>query len=706
MAKTQVISKKVVGKKETAPKKQSVKKIVVKKETKNVPIKKKIVKKETKKDTTEKNPKVQFSLIESSLNVLLADCNSDDEKSIQNLIFEALLNGHSDNIIAKIYSILSKDRFKYDCKSKIWYLINEFNIWKKEEDGSLVKQDILEKVSVSVNDSYNLLKDFIDECTKKKKCELEICQTFLKRITKNKVRIIKYLGSNTNKNSCLGELKGLCDRGNIASKFDNINRYIIGFNNGIYDLKNYKFRLPKPSEMVSMSVGYDYLDDDKIETKLSKANKILKKVLTAYFEKQEDHDTVITEIAACLDADPSLEQFYYHSGGGSNGKGVIAQLIRDTFGDYQKPIKIGYITKSKNETDPNKPDPTMAELPNIRIGLLLEAKSEMTIENDIVKRITGRDPQVCRQLQGINFSFIPVVRLFIQSNYDINIEDASGYDIKRRFKARNFPYTFCQNPDPKNKKEKQGNDGLKKELSKDIYKLAFFKYLLKYYKIFVSNGRKIKESDNCKKETNRLLNINDPVGSFLDEYTLKTNNYSDVIQVTKLVEIFKKLNQEHPLANTIAIRKMTPILEKRNHRVAKNNFLYCHNISFNKEKLDASLKALEEDMIDGKEQMIEDVEFNDELENDGNYKLELSGDEEEIPVVKSKKHSKKSIKIESSDDESEHISSKKQIKPIKKIIEEYDESSEEDSEEELSDIEEFESSDDDDSDDNSGSDSD
>lgn len=674
-SKTPVTQKKVVTKKDKVPEKKTTKK-------------------KTEKEVVTKKPKIEFSLVDSCLASLLADCNGEDadllieERTLIRLIFDVLINGLTDNKVAKIYLSIAKERFRYDASSKTWYLINKSNIWRKDTDGSSVKQDILEKVSISVEEIYQKSKNFINECSEKKRCDGETSRGLVDRIMKGRTRINNYLGDNTRKARCLSELKGLCNHENVSAKFDNVNAYIIGFNNGVYDLKNNKFRLPKPKEMVSMSVGYNYVESKEMKTKLEKAMKILKKVLTSYFETIEDHDTIITEIAACLDANPSLEQFYYHSGVGANGKGVIALLIRNTFGDYQKSIKTDYITESKIQIAPNQADPTMAELPNVRVGLLYEAKSEMTLKSDIVKRITGQDPQVCRQLHGVNFTFTPVVRLFIQSNHDITIEDACSNSIKRRFKARKFPYTFVENP--KEKYEKQSNENLKKELSKDIYKLAFFKYLLKYYNEFVSNGRKIHESANCKKETIRLLSINDPVGAFLSQYTIRTNNnITDRVKMTDLVNYFKKLNSEHPTANSMSIQKMKAILTSKNYRTVKTGYETCCGIKLLKDDIDRDINLAESG-----EPTKNEPEFDDEIENDGNYKLTLSSDEEEIPVVRAKKHSKKPTKIElNTDDEigaDDHINTKKQIKPIKHksprkkiVIEEL----ESESEDELSELE-------------------
>ena len=79
---------------------------------------------------------------------------------------------------------------------------------------------------------------------------------------KKVLKVIQKLKTNNSKKSIMDECKTLFYEKNFQNKLDT-NPYLIGFENGIYDLEAGEFRHGRPDDYVSMSTGIDYIPFDE-----------------------------------------------------------------------------------------------------------------------------------------------------------------------------------------------------------------------------------------------------------------------------------------------------------------------------------------------------------------------------------------------------------------------------------------------------------
>lgn len=591
-----------------------------------------------------------IDVVDNVLTSLLGNERESRRKNVR-LAFRILIKGPDDSKLAELYKQLAGHRFKYDKKQKAWYLINEYNIWDNEPEGHRVKNDIRVQLSsfieVVFNKTNNLLKELSSKYKRNAQIKNEIKQT-MEMIDGNFNSVTKYLNNQAKKKACLAELKGLCNEIDVFTAMDSVNMYLFAFTNGVYDLKNGIFRLPTPQELVSVTCGYDYDVSDKKGLEIAK-NK-LREFMLSLFETEEDHNTIVSEIAYSLDGDPNLEQFYVWIGGGANGKTTLSKIIKATFGAYYKSVGIAYFCKVGKENNGTAADPVMASLKDARYVGTSEPDNNVTLKMDLIKQMTGQDEQSCRHLFRENFSFTPKCRIFFQSNYDVKIEGASGHDIIRRVKCRRFPYKFCNKPIEAH--EKKGDTSLKVTLRANIYKMAFFLYLLPFYNKFVERGRKVKESKSSILETKRLLQVNDPFGEFIEDYVEKTTDMKDKLKIS---EIKKKFDETRGENGDISGGTIKQTLVNRGFKVTRiKGYDTCSFIKINLEKI-----ASDANNVDAEE----------------NINIDFVSDDEPTIIQPSTKKSKKIVE-ESDEDQKDEES-------------EYDELSEEDpSEESNSDEEE------------------
>ena len=105
---------------------------------------------------------------------------------------------------------------------------------------------------------------------------------------------------------------------NIDKKMDS-NPYLIGFNNGIYDLDSGTFRSGKPEDYVSMSVEYDYVDFNGNEPVFDDLDRYFKNL----FKNIEIREYVLRSLASRLEGQNNNCQINIWTGSASNGKSVF-----------------------------------------------------------------------------------------------------------------------------------------------------------------------------------------------------------------------------------------------------------------------------------------------------------------------------------------------------------------------------------------------
>ena len=511
--------------------------------------------------------------------------SNNKESKIDEFIMDIFDNGVSDNKIAILYYNACFNKFLWDEINENWYIINEYNIWEKDKKGNRVIYDMCESLNDLLLDKYSIL--FSKYKGNQKKFLL-----------KNYSKSVNYLESNKNKRETLKELKGFCKTKKIFEKMDNVNPYLFAFDNGVYDLQNNIFRLPKPEELITCTCKYNY---EEINGDIEKAMKDIHNIVSSMFSSEDDKNVILMEIAHCLNAVPLLEEFYIWKGKGRNGKGVLRDLIKYTFGDYYDPIDIEYFNQTKHGRSANAPDEIMVRKKNCRIVITTEPESDMKLKFNLIKMITGRDDIQCRHNFCGCFNFTPKFRLLFQTNYDIDIDNVPGQAKIQRIKIRNFPFVFLQNPVMED--HKLIDNTLKERIEDPIYKIAFFHVLLDYYNKWVKNGKKMIESKNFNTHTNKYLADSDPFTpfyqKFIDDGIIEaTKNDKDTIKLTELFNLYKMFYEGEN--KTMTNKEFKSAVENKGFRVVLiHGYNLIRRLKINATKLnDFKMKSSDINFLD------------------------------------------------------------------------------------------------------------
>ena len=391
-----------------------------------------------------------------------------------------------DNVISKlIYRMYGEEFVCSNPEKNEWYHFNGIR-WNKENKNFNLRVLIINQVFQKV-EAYRkqLIKDNADE---------EIIKTYH--------TILKILGSGTRLN-CL-ELEFY--NSNFYKIIDQ-RKFLIGFDNGVYDLESYEFRQGVASDYISMSTNYCFKQHDEDDPIYQELLDIIQQIIPDY----ETRHFILKVLSSTLDGYTRDEKFYIFSGKngiGGSGKSTISDLLLQVLGEYGTTAPVTLMT-SKRESA-NNANSALANIRNKRLVVMGEPEAYECIQAGTMKALTGGDKVSTRELHSTQIEFKPHAKFLINVN---KIPPMSDYDggVMRRTLVTEFTSKFVDEPSGPN--EFKINRDLKNKLVE--YAPVFLCILLKYYKIYRSEG--LRPPEIVTKVTLKYELVNNLIKQFISE---------------------------------------------------------------------------------------------------------------------------------------------------------------------------------------------
>jgi P4 family phage/plasmid primase-like protien len=297
-------------------------------------------------------------------------------------------------------------------------------------------------------------------------------------------------------------------------------RYLLVFNNGVFDLRTYTFRDGEPSDCMTMSVGYDYID-----THTEKYEELLQYLSDIQPEKDDRHFLLIYLSHALYGN--ILEWFTILTGRlGRNGKSKFIEFLGKVFGNFYSTVPSQLFTRPR--PDVNSPDPTLLNLKNKKIIVSSEPEKNTRLNSGFIKFITGRDTISGRLLYGNEtVQFTPRFITFFVCN---DIPDTDEFDMafSKRVKCIDFSTEFCENPVSENQRKIDGTIHEKF----DGWCGDFMLLLIEHYKEYMKE-KKITITKNVSKWTDQYKENSDFYLRFLNECTEECDSNISTINLYK-----------------------------------------------------------------------------------------------------------------------------------------------------------------------------
>lgn len=445
-----------------------------------------------------------------------------------NNLFKQTMAGDHQNVAKAIYYKYQTEFVCAGIKTNSWYqFIPSRHHWEEIDSGYSLKEkittDFIKDYSEMNARNYQLFADTTDK-TKQQEIMEEI-------------KRIQMLINRLSNEAFLGQLMSACGRKFYMKGFMeqlDENYDIIGFNNGVYDLKKKEFRAGIPEDYITMSCGLDYQKYDSSSDEIKEVMRLFKDI----HPDDKTREYVYTFLSTLVSGHHKEETLHLFTGCGSNGKSVTFELLKYCFGDYFMSVPITLLTRKRGGAE--NASPMLAKLKGKRLGVLQEPEEGERLSVGLMKELTGNDEITARGMFKEPTSFKPQIKFAIPCN---NLPEVPARDkgTWRRLRVIQHESEFVDFPDPSKKNQKKKDVGLKDKL--ENYASQFLSFLInRYLTVYEKEGLKICESVDYA--TQLYNQDNNCLKQYVDNKLSKTGNKSDKIKFMSIWEDFKNYFKE------------------------------------------------------------------------------------------------------------------------------------------------------------------
>jgi P4 family phage/plasmid primase-like protien len=243
------------------------------------------------------------------------------------------------------------------------------------------------------------------------------------------------------KNNIMREAQELFFDGEFINKLDQ-NPYLMCFNNGVVDFKSGVFRRGQPDDYLSMSTNIDYIDYSK-NKQFREISDDIDEFMNQLFPNPDLNKYMWEHLASCLIGTNDNQTFNIYTGSGANGKSKLVDLMSKLLGDYKGVVPLQLIKQKRTTIGSTSSE--IVQLKGKRYAVMQEPSKGDTINEGIMKEITGGDPIQGRALWSDSITFIPQFKLVVTTNtmFDIKNNDDGTW---RRIRVCDFESKFLEKP--------------------------------------------------------------------------------------------------------------------------------------------------------------------------------------------------------------------------------------------------------------------
>lgn len=417
---------------------------------------------------------------------------------------------NEDNIVNCSHNDLAKACFEkcgteFVCASIVtntWYQYKNHK-WCKIEDGIFLRQKLSDDFAKKFEDIAREIMATMAHNTEQNQKEMYVQKH------KQVYKLISNLKNSTFKTNVMRECKEVFYDENFLKKLDK-NAWIIGFKNGVYDLKNHIFRAGIPEDYLSLQMPIDYSDYDENHHMVKEVHSFFEKI----FPDREVRDYFLNVSCEVFVGGNQKKHVLFWSGEGDNGKSVTQTFFEKMLGEYAIKLPTSLIVGKRSMSSAASPE--LVRCNGVRWAILQEPDKKDVINIGILKELSGNDSFYARGLFQNGMEIEPMFKLVVICNDPPSIP-YSDKATWNRIRVVPFESTFVTNP-PQSVEEQL----LQKRFAKDPYFMEKIPDMIKPFAWVLLNhrkkGYKFVEPEKVTMATELYRKKNDIYRQFIDEH--------------------------------------------------------------------------------------------------------------------------------------------------------------------------------------------
>ena len=308
------------------------------------------------------------------------------KEQVDPLIRQSLNGSHND--IAKVLHAYYGDEFR--CASisgKTWYQFRkDQHRWEEIEEGVFLREHISSKL---VKDYIEMSKKLIDEYgASNDKAEEAMFAARRKQVDK----IISNMKSAPFKNNVMREAMEVFYDRKFKEKLDQ-NAFLMGFKNGVYDLKTNQFRDGQQDDYISKTIPIEYKEFNDADNEVEDVKEFLYKI----FPDNSIRTYFMDTYSDIFVGGNSQKKVYMWTGDGDNGKSIAQNFFELMLGELAIKFNTQYFTGKKTATGSANPELSRAA-PPVRHVTMEEPDADEQLNIGELKKLSGGDSYWARDL--------------------------------------------------------------------------------------------------------------------------------------------------------------------------------------------------------------------------------------------------------------------------------------------------------------------
>jgi P4 family phage/plasmid primase-like protien len=443
------------------------------------------------------------------------------QKNIYALIDKSLSGTHTD-IAKAIHSMFREFYICGSIKAMAWYEFKHHR-WFPIENAYTLRQHISNKFADTYLERAKYYKNKILLSQHMKKEIVDDMKGKVKKLTNQaeKLKMVSF------KDALLKETSEYFYDPDFMEKLDTkIN--LICFTNGVYDLEQHVFRAGEATDYITMTTDYEYTSEvlyDIREDILTFVRSIMKN------EGMKEY--MLKVLAYMLSGNKYLEQLWFFTGKGRNGKGTICNLLKNALGKYHYEPSIAIVTTTTKNSSGPTPDVVKAKGKRVLVaGEPDDEDKDSKFRVNKLKQLRGNDLIQARGLYKDCLEFKPQFGMIFQMNEKpelSKVDDAIGKSLK----IIEFPYQFVN--EPVYEYQKTIDTTIKAKFEDNMnYRQQFMLILLEYHKTYIHGNQHIADPMEVQEATKEYLEENNPLMGWLSQTFDFTNSNDDRVKVDDL----------------------------------------------------------------------------------------------------------------------------------------------------------------------------